>query len=65
MNLRVVNGHGELDYSEILFGVRVNQIENGSCRDFLVIREYRVIALRKEEVLSAIIRFHQDEYGAP
>jgi len=31
--VRVVNGYGEFDYSEIVVVVRVNQKESGSCRD--------------------------------
>jgi len=57
-SVRVINGNGEFDYSEILVVVRVNQKENGSCRDSLG------MALLKNVGVSAI-RVHQGEYGSP
>jgi len=57
-SVRVVNGYGEFDYSEILVVVRVNQKESGSCRDLLS------MALLKNVGVSAV-RVHQGEYGSP
>jgi len=56
--VRVVNGCGQFDYSEILVVVRVNQKENGSCRNFLG------MALLKNVGVSAV-RVDQGEYGSP
>ena len=56
--MRVVNGYGEFDYSEILVVVRVNQKESGSCRDFLG------MALLKNVGVSAV-RVQQGENGSP